>query len=290
MESLDGWRALGTFESFGGHRLFVIEGGEPSQPRLLVLHGFPTASFDFAPWWGRLTERFRVLAMDFLGLGLSAKPHPHAYSVLEQADLVEALLASRGVEACHVLAHDYGDTVAQELLARDHARVAPRYLSVALLNGGLFPEAHRPRPVQRLLASPLGPLAARLSSRSRLLAGFSAIFGPDTQPDAALLDAVWRLVTENDGLLVMPALLGYLRERKEQRSRWVGALTRARQPLGIINGGADPVSGVHMVSRFREVVGAGHFIREFPRIGHYPHLEAPEEAWGAYADFMATLP
>ena len=61
----------------------------------------------------------------------------------------------------HVLAHDYGDTVTQELLARYDERqltggAGPELASVCLLNGGLFPEVHRALLAQRLLLSPLG--------------------------------------------------------------------------------------------------------------------------------------
>ena len=68
------------------------------------------------------------------------------------ADLIEALLAREGVTRYHLVAHDLGDSVAQELLARK----AP-IVSATLLNGGLFPETHRALLRQKLLASPIGP-------------------------------------------------------------------------------------------------------------------------------------
>ena len=99
--------------------------------------------------------------------------------------------------------------------------------SVALLNGGLFPETHRARPLQKLMAGPLGPLLALLTTRTQLLATFSAVFGTTTQPDAATLEAVWQLVNENKGLRTLPPLLAYIAERREHRTRWVDALQRA---------------------------------------------------------------
>ena len=118
---------------------------------LVLVHGFPTSSWDWHAVWPALEARFRVVALDMLGYGLSDKPAGHDYSIFEQADLQEALLGRLGIGACHVLAHDYGDTVVQELLAR---RVEKKpgvgtFHSVCFLNGGLIPGFHRPRPIQR---------------------------------------------------------------------------------------------------------------------------------------------
>ncbi len=79
-----------------------------------------------------------MLVCDLLGFGDSAKPRAHRYSLLEQADLQQALLGRLGIdEPLHVLAHDYGDSVAQELLARHHEGRL-QLASCVFLNGGLF--------------------------------------------------------------------------------------------------------------------------------------------------------
>ena len=54
-----------------------------------------------------------------IGMGFSDKPVAYGYSVHDHADMHEALLAHLGVERCHMLAHDLGDSVGQELLARN---------------------------------------------------------------------------------------------------------------------------------------------------------------------------
>src|SRR5512133_2659710 len=118
MISLDEWERSGTFTTLQGHRIFCREGGDPSAPALVLIHGFPTASWDYEALWEPLCQRYRVITLDMLGFGLSAKPDA-PYSILRQADLFEARLAELGITDFHVLAHDYGDTVAQELLARE---------------------------------------------------------------------------------------------------------------------------------------------------------------------------
>lgn len=281
---LDAWRAGGRHHGYRGHEVFYRDDGDG--PALLCIHGFPSASWDWHKLWPALTARFRVIAPDMLGFGLSAKPRDYRYSLRDQADLHESLLAALGITRAHVLAHDYGDSVAQELLARrlDGAGGAA-LASVCLLNGGLFPECHRARPAQRLLRSPLGPLFARLTSERRFAAGFAEIFGPHTQPSPQELHTVWALNQYRDGLRVMPKLIRYLDERREQRERWVGALQRTPVPLRFVNGPEDPVSGRHMAARYRELVPIADVVL-LEGIGHYPQLEAPAQVLAALLAFI----
>lgn len=84
---------------------------------LVCIHGFPTASWDYAEIWPTLSERFDVIAHDMLGFGHSDKTR-RDITVKLQADIIEQLAMDLGVSQAHILAHDLGDTIAQELLAR----------------------------------------------------------------------------------------------------------------------------------------------------------------------------
>ena len=134
------WKNIGTTRRLLGHNIFTLDSGAPPDapragepPTLLLLHGYPTSSWDWEAIWPELCTRFRVVALDFLGFGFSEKPYPYDYQIREQADLVEALVADLGLTRFHVLAHDYGDTVAQELLARQNELATPQWLTLCLL-------------------------------------------------------------------------------------------------------------------------------------------------------------
>jgi pimeloyl-ACP methyl ester carboxylesterase len=283
--SLAEWEAGGGSTTHRGHRIFTRSEIGSGRDALVLIHGFPTASWDWEALWPELAKRFDVYTLDMIGFGFSAKPTDYAYSILDQADIFEAFLRDRGVAAYHVLAHDYGDTVAQELLARQgEPGERPELRSVAFLNGGLFPETHRPVLIQRLLLSPLGPFIARQTSRARMAQNMRGIFGPATQPDEQLLDAFWSLLTRENGVAVMPKLIRYMVERRQQRARWVGALERARIPLKLIDGAADPISGRHMAARYEELVPRAD-VTLLDGIGHYPQVEAPSEVLTHYLAF-----
>lgn len=279
MPSPEAWRAAGETIRWRGHDVFVRTAG--TGDALLLIHGFPTASWDWWPLWDALTARYRVITADMLGFGFSAKPR-QAYRIVDQAELLVAVLAHAGVTRCRVLAHDYGDTVTQELLARRREGSLPVTLdAVCLLNGGIFPEAHRPLRTQTLLASPIGPLLARFSGRGRLAASMRAIAGTRPPPPDELA-AMWTLVARERGTRVLPALLDYIAQRRAYRDRWVGALVDAstgpapaRLPVRYVCGMADPISGAHMAARYRELVPSADVV-ELAGVGHYPQLEAPE--------------
>lgn len=285
LPSPDDWRAAGRTFSYRGQPIFYRDSGGEGRPALLLIHGFPTASWDFYRVWDALAARFRLIAPDLIGFGLSAKPKDYDYSLLDQATLCTALCAQLGIGEAHLLAHDYGVSIAQELLARHEQQASGlRPASIALLNGGLFPETHRALLVQKLLRTPIGPLLARGMNRAKLATSMRRIFGPNTQPSEAELDAFWQLIAREDGPRLMPKLIRYIEERRAQRGRWVPAMQRTRVPMRLINGPVDPVSGAHMVARYRELIPDPDVVL-LPEIGHYPQVEAPEGVLAAFFAF-----
>ena len=280
------WRKRSQTFVFRGQpiRYWAAGQGEP----LLLIHGFPTASWDWHYLWQPLAQRYRVIACDMLGFGDSAKPLNHRYSLLEQADLQQALLAHLQIEqAVHVLAHDYGDSVAQELLAR-HYEQRIEVASCVFLNGGLFPETHRPVLMQKLLLSPLGWMIGRAFTRDALVKSFRQIFGPQTGPSESELDDFWSLIETHRGPRILHKLIGYIPERRVQRDRWVAAMQRDEVPLRVIDGEVDPISGAHMVERYRELIADADTVL-LPGIGHYPQIEAPVQVLKHYLAFRERL-
>ncbi|HVG64066.1 MAG TPA: alpha/beta hydrolase [Hyalangium sp.] len=288
VEGARAWAAAGRHMDVRGHRIFVRTGGSESAPPLLLLHGFPTSSLDWAPVWNELAREHRLIAFDFLGFGFSDKPRHHVYDLMEQASIAEAVAAAHGAPAPHLLAHDYGVSVAQELLARAREGGPLAVRSCCFLNGGLIPESHRARFIQRLLASPLGVLVAMLISQKRFAESFSAVFAPATRPSQAELDGYWAAMTHQNGHRLGHKQIRYMEDRRKHRARWVGVLEHPLVPIALINGSVDPVSGVHLadaVATLNPLIP----ITRLDDVGHYPQVEAPERVLEAYRMFRASL-
>ncbi|WP_444900850.1 alpha/beta fold hydrolase [Microbulbifer sp. VAAC004] len=282
------WLSNGKIFDYQNHQLFYVD-SNPScrhKPVLLLIHGFPTSSYDWQKVWTQLTEHYRCIAMDMLGFGYSDKPKQHNYSIHQQADLHEALLQYLNINKVHLLAHDYGDSVAQELLARANNGGTTGYISVCLLNGGLFPETHQARLVQKLLLSPIGSLINKLMRYQQFCRSFSAIFGPETKPSDRELRDLWQILQYKNGNRLLYKLITYMYDRRKHRQRWIDALNLYPGPLLLINGSLDPVSGKHMVDRFRQLIDRAADIIELGKIGHYPHWEAPDHVVSAYLNFV----
>ncbi|MGB0669758.1 MAG: alpha/beta hydrolase, partial [Porticoccaceae bacterium] len=94
------------------------------------------------------------------------------------------------------------------------------------------------------------------------------------------------LINFNNGKHVFHNLITYMSDRIQHRERWVSALQTSSIPLALINGSVDPVSGSHMVARYRELDCRLDYCAELAKIGHYPQVEAPEDVLTHYQIFL----
>uniref|UniRef100_A0A8D2HE11 AB hydrolase-1 domain-containing protein n=1 Tax=Urocitellus parryii TaxID=9999 RepID=A0A8D2HE11_UROPR len=269
--ALHSWKTSGKFFTYKGLLIFYQDsvGGVGSPEILVLLHGFPTSSYDWYKIWEGLTPRFhRVIALDFLGFGFSDKPRPYHYSIFEQASILEVLLRHLGLQnrRINLLSHDYGDIVAQELL-------------LCLSNGGIFPETHQPLLLQKLLkdGGVLSPILTRLMNFFVFSRGLTPVFGPYTRPSESELWDMWAGIRNNDGNLVIDSLLQYINQRKKFRRRWVGALASVTIPIHFIYGPLDPINPY------------SEFLELYRKTLHYPQLEDPMGFLNAYMGFINSF-
>ena len=280
---LSQWRSSGHFLNVDGQQVFYKTEG--TGPVLLLIHGYPTASFDWAKIWPKLTTQFHCVTLDMPGFGFSDKS-PKKYLIKEQADAISEVIRHLGITSAHVLSHDYGDTVAQEMMAQQlENNLAFNIESLHLLNGGLFPETHRALPIQKLLLSPIGGLLIRFLNKNAIRKSMHNIFGSNTPPSDQDIDDFWTLISANNGHQHMHLLLDYMKQRKQYRERWVSALQNANAPLRLTVGMADPISGAHMVARYKQLIPNADVI-ELDQIGHYPQIESAEAVLKSMTSFL----
>jgi pimeloyl-ACP methyl ester carboxylesterase len=248
---------------------------------MTLLHGFPSSSHDWAKVAPTLAAQHALLLPDFLGFGASDKPAEHDYSLHEQADLVEALWAREGVTSTAVVAHDYGVSVAQELLARRaEGALAVSLVAVHFLNGGLYPDVHRPQPIQLALLDPeQGPQISAAINEELFVEGLKTTFADDFDAAADSAD-IWRATSRDDGHRIAHRLIRYLVDRRTHQARWAAALETTDVPLAFVWGMLDPISGAHMAERIRERVPDAPLLA-LDDVSHWPQLEAPERVAAA---------
>jgi pimeloyl-ACP methyl ester carboxylesterase len=279
------WKYKAKSFDYKNNKIAYWEEGEG--PVLLLIHGFPTASWDWHKLWNDLTQKFRVIAPDMIGFGYSAKPKKYNYSITDQARLHEALIDYLGITEAHLLVHDYGVSVAQEMLAAFSERGSKGFqiLSCCFLNGGLFPELHRAKLVQKLLNSPIGAIFNRFLSKKSLRNSFHDIYG-EKKASEEEIDYFYQLIIHKDGKNIMHKLIGYINDRKANAKRWKTAIVQASIPIKIINGPLDPISGRHLADYCKKILPSPN-ITILEGVGHYPHDEAPDQVREAFYDFLS---
>ena len=268
------WRSKGKTEEFRGRRIHVFQQGGEGTP-ILLLHGFPSSSFDWQPMLESLPGR-RVLAFDFLGFGLSDKPKDHTYSLMWQADLTEELVRRNYPdEAVFLVAHDMGTSVSTELFARDlRGGLGFEMTGAMLFNGSMVLEKATLTRSQKLLRGPLGPLASRLASRRLFAREFGAIFSPGHPLTSQEAADQWSLICHKGGRKLGYELIHYLEERAKLTGRWHGAIRDWPGELSFAWGELDPVATTAVLDAVLDL-RPGAAVQRFPKLGHYPQIEDP---------------
>jgi pimeloyl-ACP methyl ester carboxylesterase len=268
------WRDRGSDEEFRDRRIHVFEQGGGG-PLLLLLHGFPSSSYDWRLLLEEETDQ-AVLAPDFLGFGLSEKPRDHRYDLHWQADMVEELVRRQDeTRPVFFVAHDMGTSVANELMARDIEGVLEMDLvGGLLLNGSMIQDAASPTLGQRILRSAVGPLFSRLSSERFFRQQFGSIFSPEHPLTREEADDQWELISAGGGRTLNHKTIAYMEERFKHAERWHGALRDWDKPLSLAWGMLDPVATEAVLDAVIALRPKSPLTR-FDDLGHYPQIEDP---------------
>jgi pimeloyl-ACP methyl ester carboxylesterase len=269
-----------------GSGIFTVDvpAARPSDAApLLVLHGFPTSSFDFYRVVDALATDRRVVLFDMLGFGLSSKPD-RPYRLVDQADLAVALVAELGIDRLGLLTHDIGDTVGGELLARQlegawDVEITDRTLT----NGTIYMDLVRLSDGQKLLeALPDERLAPGILDRDAVLGGLVGTFSDSAHVPAAELEAAWELISHDGGERLLPRLARYIDERRHLEHRFTPPLVDHPSPLTVVWGTDDPIAVPAMADRLARARPDARVVL-LDGVGHYPMVEAPDRLLGAMA-------
>jgi pimeloyl-ACP methyl ester carboxylesterase len=276
----ESWRSRGRMRTLCGYEIFTVDiasTGAERHPPLLILHGFPTSSFDFHQVVDRLATDRRVVLFDMLGYGLSAKPD-HRYLLNQQADIAMALVAELGLDRIGLLTHDMGDTVGGELLARQlegtwDIEVGDRILT----NGSIYLGLAHLSDGQLFL---LGLPDERLSESSPMdgamvAAGVTATFGLESAVEGEEIDATVAMITHLDGHLLLPRTIRYLEERRHSEDRYTGAIESHPSPLSVVWGREDPIAVVAMTDKLL-AARPDASLQVLAGLGHYLMIESPD--------------
>ncbi|MDC1432774.1 alpha/beta hydrolase, partial [Polaribacter sp.] len=246
------WRNKGEFVTVFGRKIFVIDTAVNSnssnnkKETLVLLHGYPTSSYDYYKVLPQLSERYRVILHDHLGFGFSDKPLDYSYSLIEQADVALQLWKQLDVKEVTLLAHDYGTSVCTEILARHNKQQINLQINALIVcNGSVHIELSQLRTIQKLLKNKYtGKWVAKLTNYAIFSKNLRNVYYDKTQATEKEFIEIWTQLEHNNGRAVIHLLSSYMVERFTFWHRWIGALKETKMPTKIIWAKKDPVAVV----------------------------------------------
>ena len=221
----------------------------PDAPPLVLVHGFPTSSIDWFEVAERLSDRFRVCAMDFPGYGFSDKPLGWGYSLMRDAEVLEHYVADvLGLESMIVLAHDRGSSVAMIHTTGSESQVNLEHLFIT--NGNIFLPLSNLTQAQRLMLDPeTGPTLLAQATPEQLAVGMGQVtYSPPRGADDPEIQALTAIFSHDEGVKVLHETIQYLVERSQDEDSWLKALAALDVPTTFIWGVYDTVSPPRVVS------------------------------------------
>ena len=274
------WKSKGNFIQVNNNRLFVIDTDNDSnktQKSMVILHGYPTSSLDYYKIVPEISKHYRVIIHDHLGFGFSDKPKDINYSLVKQADIALDLWRQLDLKNIHLVAHDYGTSVATEIIARYNANELDiKIEQLILTNGSIHIELSQLRTIQKLLKHKfLGKYVAKLTNFPIFRKNIKNIYFDSYKVTDNELKEMWKLIELNGGRKIIHKLTQYINERYTYWDRWIGALKETQIPTKIIWAKNDPIA-VPAIAELLAKEIPNNKLYWLENTGHFLMLENPK--------------
>lgn len=264
---------VGHPERFSGSRWSYMEAGRADAPPIVMLHGVGGNAMDWRFQFAGLAERFRVIAWNAPGYMLSDNLKAETPLCADYADALADFLSALNLQRVNLVGNSFGSRVAQCFAMHYPDRV----MKVVLVGPSAGPHGLTD-------AQKAETIAAREAQMAQGSYGFGAradaLVGPNTSPELLTLIRNGARATNYKGFMqgVRFTLTdGYSPDE---------VAARLRAPLLLIAGAEDRISPVPTNAALLKKAIPAARLEILPRIGHLPHLEAPQRVNDLIAEFF----
>lgn len=264
-----------------GKKIFYREAGDPAQPTIVLLHGYPTSSHAYRELIPMLSTHYHIVAPDYLGFGYSDHPDPDvtAYTFDRLTDYVAGLLAKLSLTKYTLYMHDFGAPVGFRLMERDPDAIQGLIIqnANAYLDGltpqrrAFFKAAHDDRSAEEV--AKLFELSSRDSVIERqYLRDVPRERHDIVSPDSWAQDLIF-LASDKDRKIQVQLFQDY-QTNIDRYPVWQALLKKRKYPALIVWGKRDPAF---------IAPGAEAYLRDLPKAelhlldaGHFAVEEQPQ--------------
>mmetsp|Transcript_11738 Transcript_11738/g.17782 ORF Transcript_11738/g.17782 Transcript_11738/m.17782 type:complete len:365 (+) Transcript_11738:58-1152(+) len=323
-EELRDWESKGTYHNIHSHRVFGMVLKPKRQMHAstyVLLHGYPSSSHEYSYGGADTLTKlgYNVVMHDHIGFGFSDKPvHGFGYSVQDHADVALAYWKEIGLSGdCLFVAHDMGDSILNEILARYDRDTATlpsgmRIKGVVFSNGGMSLQGANPRLSQRIMMSHYGEafnklttgldanhvvfrqqLGSVFASHIRAASGESSVGRMRNHQMNMMMD----LLYFKGGIHLLWKTIRYIHDRHACEDRWLSALSRVGKSIPVYflwgqdDAVAPPVIPHLVIARSNLTYSNGNQLEPtfLPKRGHFLMMEEGDGISWAEAIVDLTL-
>jgi len=262
-------------------QIFYRTFGSRKNPAILMVHGFPTSSYDFKEIIDLLKNEYFIVVLDTPGYGFSDKPKEgFKYTIFEDAKIVDHLLTDIvKMKKFSLLTHDKGDSVGFALLQLYQSeKKSYKIIHHIILNGGIYLPLANLSIGQYLMLSPLGPIVTGSIVPSIFTKGFQVVYDPPmTDKEQRNMASIFAY---QDGTGTFHQTIKYLNERRKHEVTWLKTLGMSDVPVTLIWGMKDPIAKTAIAdfvwkNYLRKRKSPAQYFK-IPCASHYPQNDQPE--------------
>ena len=258
--------------------------GNSDNPAIVMIHGWPTSSYDFKELISELEKEYFIAVIDTPGYGFSDKPKgDYRYSIPDDAQLVDYFIREiLGLSRFTLLTHDKGDSVGFAFLNLYQQTGSSPYQidHHVILNGGIYLPLAELSAAQKYLTLPgFGQFMTRfILTPDRFTSELAKVYSPVLTPEEQLnMSTTFKY---QGGTTVFPKTLRYLQDRRKLEKSWLQTLSRSEIPATLIWGERDPIAKTQIAdfvwdNHLRNRKAAASYWR-LPCAAHYPQNDQPK--------------
>jgi pimeloyl-ACP methyl ester carboxylesterase len=279
-----------NYATVRGRKMFYREAGNKDSPTIVLLHGFPSSSHMFRDLIPKLSDRFHVIAPDFIGFGYSDAPNTKEfqYTFDNLAEHVEELLFRvLGLKKFNIYVQDYGAPTGYRIASKHHDAID----GIVVQNGNAYVEGigEAFNPMKPFWADRNAetekPVRALLTKETTVFQYTHGVKEPQrVSPDSYTFDQFFLDRPGNDAIQL--ELLYNYQSNVALYDGW-HKYFRAKQPrMLIVWGTNDPFFTVEGAKAYQRDIAQAELL--FIDTGHFALETHVAEIAGAMKDFLAA--